>query len=448
MPYGSLYFGKDGFFYKNAGGGGGKKNPPLGLLNCSSTTFYNDYIPGSGVGASSIATRRSKLIKATKCTVEYPCNKGFAKLGLYAGGGSNQNGLNWFIGTNDSPYDRIPTPAPTTVPSPPLNVTAASNNPDEATVSFSPPTSNGGSAILSYTVSVTSIPDLDIAPVTGTSSPITISNLPPNIPYTFTVTATNAIGDSEPSSSSQTVTPSPFGSTTEEFKVTGSTTWTAPNTVTSLEYLIVGGGGGGGGAYDNSAGGGGGGGLVLDGSMSVVPGQTYIVIVGAGGAGAVRPTYVSSPVTGQNNGSPGEKSSFYTIDASGGGFGYKSRTAAPGASAATGGLIASGIIPPTGGNGGTGGSQLGGGGGGGNTSNGSTATTATGASGGTGASSSITGTSSSYGAGGNGGTRGTGAGSAGANNTGNGGQGGGSESGNNIGGANGGSGIVIIKYYY
>ena len=41
MRYGSLYFGKDGFLYKKAGGAGGRKNPPLGLLNCGSTTFYN-----------------------------------------------------------------------------------------------------------------------------------------------------------------------------------------------------------------------------------------------------------------------------------------------------------------------------------------------------------------------------------------------------------------------
>lgn len=97
MPYGSLYFGKGGFVYKKAGGGGARKNPSLGLLNCSSTTFYNNYIPGSGVGANSIASRRAKTIRATKCSSQYPCYPSFSKLGLYASGGSNKYALNWLI---------------------------------------------------------------------------------------------------------------------------------------------------------------------------------------------------------------------------------------------------------------------------------------------------------------------------------------------------------------
>lgn len=42
----------------------------------------NRYIPGSGVGATSIATRRAKLIRATSCSSGQFCNKEFSRLGL------------------------------------------------------------------------------------------------------------------------------------------------------------------------------------------------------------------------------------------------------------------------------------------------------------------------------------------------------------------------------
>ena len=83
MRYGSLYFGKDGFLYKKAGGAGGRKNPPLGLLNCGSTTFYNKYVPGSGVGGTSIAVRRSKLRIATSCkNTNQICGTFYPKIGI------------------------------------------------------------------------------------------------------------------------------------------------------------------------------------------------------------------------------------------------------------------------------------------------------------------------------------------------------------------------------
>ena len=67
MPYGNFYFGKDGFFYKKMGGAGGRKNPALGVICNTPQDLNNRYIAGSGVGASSIANRRAKLQRATKC---------------------------------------------------------------------------------------------------------------------------------------------------------------------------------------------------------------------------------------------------------------------------------------------------------------------------------------------------------------------------------------------
>ena len=62
---------------------------------------------------------------------------------------------------------------------------------------------------------------------------------------------------------------------------TGTYSWTAPNGVTSVSVVAVGGGGGGG--FQWSSGGGGGGGLGWKNNIAVTPGQSYTVVVGAGG---------------------------------------------------------------------------------------------------------------------------------------------------------------------
>ena len=73
----------------------------------------------------------------------------------------------------------------------PTQVIASAGN-AQASVSFTAPSTTGGSAITAYTV--TSIPGNITA--AGTASPITVSGLTNNISYTFTVTATNATGTS------------------------------------------------------------------------------------------------------------------------------------------------------------------------------------------------------------------------------------------------------------
>jgi hypothetical protein len=94
------------------------------------------------------------------------------------------------------------TPVSSTAPSAPTIGTATRGN-TQATVSFTAPVSDGGSPITSYTV--TSSPGGITA--TGTSSSITITGLTNDIPYTFTVTATNAVGTSISSSATSAVVP-------------------------------------------------------------------------------------------------------------------------------------------------------------------------------------------------------------------------------------------------
>jgi uncharacterized protein (TIGR02145 family) len=71
-------------------------------------------------------------------------------------------------------------------------------------VAFVPPASNGGSVITNYTV--TSNPEGRTA--TGPSSPLTVTGLTNGISYTFTVVATNAVGNSVASTASSAVIPS------------------------------------------------------------------------------------------------------------------------------------------------------------------------------------------------------------------------------------------------
>jgi uncharacterized protein (TIGR02145 family) len=101
-----------------------------------------------------------------------------------------------------SASNSVTLPTPSTVPGPPTIGTATAGN-AQATVTFTAPTSNGGSAITGYTV--TSSPGGIIA--TGSASPITVTGLTNGTAYTFTVTATNANGTSLASSSSNSVTP-------------------------------------------------------------------------------------------------------------------------------------------------------------------------------------------------------------------------------------------------
>lgn len=93
--------------------------------------------------------------------------------------------------------------ASATAPGAPTGVTATAGN-ASASVAFTAPASNGGSAITGYTV--TSSPGGFTG--TGSTSPITVTGLTNGTGYTFTVTATNAIGTGSASSASSASTPS------------------------------------------------------------------------------------------------------------------------------------------------------------------------------------------------------------------------------------------------
>jgi len=100
--YGQFWYGNStnfpGFLYKkNVGVGGRRSTKFTAGGNCttnSSNYIYNKYKPGgSGIGASSIATRRAKNRQATICEETNKCFPCYQTLGQYSNYTHNPNGF-------------------------------------------------------------------------------------------------------------------------------------------------------------------------------------------------------------------------------------------------------------------------------------------------------------------------------------------------------------------
>lgn len=86
--YGQFWFGGNtfpGFLYKKNVGVGARRSTqmtPGGTMVINQPNeFWNKYTPGSGVGASNIAVRRSKLIHSTVCYPGQQCGRFYTQLG-------------------------------------------------------------------------------------------------------------------------------------------------------------------------------------------------------------------------------------------------------------------------------------------------------------------------------------------------------------------------------
>ncbi len=135
------------------------------------------------------------------------------------------------IGTGPASAPSAPA-TPSTVPGAPTGVTATTHQNTSSVVSWTAPTSNGGSSITSYTV--TSSTGARTCTTTGATT-CTVSGLTNGTSYTFTVTATNSAGTGAASIASAAVVPAtlpgaPTGVTATSNVSTQSTvTWTSPS---------------------------------------------------------------------------------------------------------------------------------------------------------------------------------------------------------------------------
>ena len=312
---------------------------------------------------------------------------------------------------------------PLQVPNAPTSVSASAGD-TQATVSFTAPTNVGGGAITGYGASAVKTSDGTTLTNTGASSPITVTGLTNDAAYTMNVWALNSYGPS-PFGTSGSVTPVVQGQ--QAYTTAGTYTWVAPTGVTSVSVVAVGGGAGAGpGGFA-----GGGGELRYKNNISVTPGNSYTVVVGAGGVGNKvdntgrnggsstfnSTTVVANGATNETGGSGG------TGDGGGnGGQGTnKGGGGAGGYSGAGGASASAGAGGGGGGGGNAAGGQGGGGGGGvGILGSGSNGTAGSGQNGGGGGSGGSTGSAGSGNSGGAGGAYGGGGGGEGGGTNGNG----------------------------
>ena len=266
-----------------------------------------------------------------------------------------------------------------------------------ATVTYTASSNNGGVAITSYTA-VSSPSGITGSLATAGSGTITVNSLAPLTSYTFTVFATNSVGNSASSAASNSIT-TPVATGQQAYTASGTYTWIAPASVTFASAVAVGGGGGG------LRSGGGAGALRYVNNFATIPGNSYTVIVGVAGT-----------KTSCTTGTDGGQSSVFGAIAGGGKKGLTSGVSAGGA----GGTGSCGTSGFTGGKGGASTEGGGGGGGGGGAA----------------------GYAGVGGAGGDGGSNSGGGGAAGTSVAGGGGGGGGGGSDNNNGAQGGGVGLL------
>lgn len=169
-----------------------------------------------------------------------------------------------------------------TVPTAPTIGTATSASATSVTVTYTASSSNGGSTITSYTA-ISTPGSITGSLATSGSGTITVSGLSTGTSYTFKVYATNAIGNSPQSAASNSVVPTAPVTGQTAYTTPGTYSWVAPSGVTSVSVVCVGAGG----TYGypagyGASGGGGGGALAYTNNISVTPGNSYTVVVGAG----------------------------------------------------------------------------------------------------------------------------------------------------------------------
>ena len=139
-----------------------------------------------------------------------------------------------------------PTSAPTSAPgNAPLAPVISLSSKTNISITLSFTQESNGTTITNYKYSLNDGAYTAFSPA-DISSPVTISGLTELTTYNIKLKAVSANGDS---AESNQLTETTYKLKFASFTNVGSSTWTAPEDVAEVQYLIVGGGGGGGGAY-------------------------------------------------------------------------------------------------------------------------------------------------------------------------------------------------------
>lgn len=122
--------------------------------------------------------------------------------------------------------------------------------------------------------------------------------------------------------------------------ITGTRNWSIPTGWRQIQLFGVGGGGGGAGGFTSARGGGGGGYTKTSSAISVTPGTSYPIHIGAGGRGGLADGTAGSSAT--HGGGTGESTTFGSLFSVGGGYGGWYNKTPNGSSGQSGGSGGSG----------------------------------------------------------------------------------------------------------
>lgn len=322
----------------------------------SAGDIYVSYRQNTGTTRMSIAKYTSAFAASWRVETSSSANP----VGIFATGDNLTVGSNAFV-ARISLAGSVSTLVPTGVvllSSSPGNFVFASSQPSNVISVLSMPGNGSGQGVYSLTPASTLSTSTTIviynrtfsvnSLTTGLSAPALTTYTPAVVsaPQTYVQTSFTSTRTTESNTYGKTTVRSDTASTI--YIIPGTFTWIAPLGVTSVSVLAIGGGGGG--AGGDSGGGGGGGAFSARNAITVVPGTSYSLRVGAGGNGGG---------AGRGSGGPGGFSGFGSPEVAtaaggqGGGF----------LSSGPGGSGSNGQFNFTGGSGGSA-SDSGGGGGG------------------------------------------------------------------------------------